>query len=79
MSAVRNGELRLDLEPIVQAMAEQQAGVLGRALDQCPPVAVAYVKEQLLGALVAGLPVLLEQLQAAGWRAPQPSPRPPAP
>jgi hypothetical protein len=61
-------ELRLNLEPTVLAMAREQAGIMGLDLDRCEPAAVERLKQQLLGALVAGLPVLLDQLQAAGWR-----------
>lgn len=60
-------ELRLDLEPVVHAMAREQAGIMGLDLDRCEPAAVERLKQQLLGALVAGLPALLGQLQAQGW------------
>lgn len=83
MTAEPAGAVRLDLEPMLLAMARQQAGVMGLDLDRCEPDAVERLKQQLVGALVAGLPVLLEQLQAQGWRAPEaaaePAPEPALP
>ena len=71
MSTAPTMRVHLDLSAALDAMLRQQAASIGMRLEECPPEAVQETRQQLIGALIAGMQPLtdaiVDQMEASGW------------